>query len=147
MRKVQRSALVQHSAAQMFSLVDDIESYPQFLPWCKSSEVHLRQDNVVEATLELQRGELSKKFRTRNTATDCAAIEMALVDGPFQHLAGCWAFTQLGESGSKVQLDLEFEFSNSVVDLVLGGFFEDTCNSLVDAFTQRADGVFAEDRS
>ena len=142
MRKIQRSALVQHSAAQMFSLVDDIESYPQFLPWCKSTAVHLREENVVEATLELQRAELSKKFRTRNTATDCAAIDMELVNGPFRHLAGRWAFTQLGDSGSKVQLDLEFEFSNSVVDVVLGGFFEETCNSLVDAFTQRADSVF-----
>lgn len=144
MRSVQRSALVPHAAVDMFSLVDDIESYPQFLPWCKSSEVHTRQDNIVEATLELQRGGLSKKFRTRNTATENAAIEMALVDGPFSHLAGRWVFTQLGDSGSKVQLDLDFEFSNNAIDVLFGRFFEDTCNSLVDAFTQRADSVFGQ---
>ena len=145
MRKVQRSALVPHSASKMFSLVDEVEAYSEFLPWCKSSEVHLRQENLVEATLELQRGDLSKKFSTRNTAANDTVIEMALLDGPFSHLAGRWVFTQLGDAGSKVQLDLEFEFSNSMVDVLFGGFFEDTCNSLVDAFTQRADVVFAED--
>lgn len=130
----------------MFSLVDDIQSYPEFLPWCRSSVEHLRDDNLVEATLELQRGELSKKFRTRNVASGREKIAMTLVDGPFHQLDGQWTFTQLGESGSKVELDLEFEFSSSVVDLVFGPFFEDTCNSLVDAFTQRADDVFGSDK-
>ena len=142
MRKVQRSALVQYSADEMFSLVDDIESYPEFLPWCSSTEIHLRQDDVVEATLELRRGELSKHFRTRNTATNRHSIEMRLVDGPFRCLTGQWLFTQLGEAGSKVALDLEFEFSSPLVDLMFGAYFEDTCNSLVSAFTQRADVVF-----
>lgn len=146
MRKVNRSALVRHSAAEMFSLVDDVESYPQFLPWCKSSVEHLREDNLVEATLELQRADISKKFRTRNVASGTEAIDMALVDGPFRHLAGRWEFTQLGDAGSKVKLDLEFEFSNSMVDVLFGPFFEDTCNSLVDAFTRRADDVFGSDK-
>ncbi len=142
MREVRRSALVQHSASDMFSLVDDVESYPQFLPWCKSAVVHSREGNVVEATLELQRGELSKQFRTRNEASGNESIDMSLVDGPFRHLTGRWTFTQLGDSGSKVELNLDFEFSSSVVDLLFGPFFEETCNSLVDAFTQRADEVF-----
>ena len=142
MREVRRSALVQHSASDMFSLVDDIESYPQFLPWCKSAVVHSRDGNVVEATLELQRGELSKQFRTRNQASGSDSIEMSLVDGPFRHLKGRWTFTQLGDSGSKVELNLDFEFSSSMVDLLFGPFFEETCNSLVDAFTKRADDVF-----
>jgi ribosome-associated toxin RatA of RatAB toxin-antitoxin module len=69
---------------------------------------------------------------------------MQLVNGPFRHLQGRWTFQQLGASGSKVALDLEFELSNSAVDLLFGPFFEDTCNSLVDAFTQRADTVFGQ---
>ncbi len=126
----------------MFSLVDDIESYPEFLPWCGGAEVHFREGDVVEATLELHRGRLSKRFRTRNTATDRQSIAMQLVDGPFRHLAGVWSFTALGGSGSKVALELEFEFSNRLIDALLGSFFEDTCNSLVDAFTRRADSIF-----
>ena len=142
MRKIQRSALVPYSAAQMFALVDDIESYPQFLPWCRSAVVHTREGNSVEATLELQRGEISKKFRTRNTNQPAASIAMALVDGPFQHLQGLWSFTQLADAGSKVELDLSFEFASGMIDAVLGRFFEDTCNSLVEAFTRRADIIY-----
>ena len=143
MRKVQRSALVRYSAAQMYSLVDDVESYPQFLPWCRSTTVHSREGPVVEATLELHRAEMSKRFRTRNTASGTNSIEMQLVDGPFRHLAGRWSFTQVGDAGSKVSLDLEFEFSNAAMDLIFGVFFEETCNTLVDAFTRRAEVVFA----
>ena len=143
-RKVNRSALVRHSASEMFSLVDDVQSYPQFLPWCTSATMHSRLENVLEATLELRRGDLSKTFRTRNTSSGQEFIDMQLVDGPFNRLEGRWTFTQLGESGSKVALDLEFEFSSSVVDLLFGPFFEDICNSLVDAFTQRADVVFGK---
>lgn len=143
MHKVHRSALVPHAADAMYSLVDDIEAYPQFLPWCRSAEVHYRQGATVEATLELARGDVSKRFRTRNIATDSSRIDMQLVDGPFRHLAGCWSFTQLGDAGSKVTLDIEFEFSTRVVELMFGAFFEETCNSLVDAFTRRADAVFS----
>jgi len=142
MRKISRHALVTYTADKMFSLVDDIESYPEFLPWCGRAEVHYREGDVVEATLELHRGSLSKRFRTRNTATDRQSIAMQLVDGPFRHLAGVWSFTQLGDSGSKVALELEFEFSNRLIDALLGSYFEDTCNSLVDAFTRRADSIF-----
>ena len=144
MRKVRRSALVQHSAGEMFSLVDDIESYPQFLPWCESAVVHLREADLVEATLNLQRAELSKQFRTRNVATGKEAIDMSLVDGPFRHLEGRWTFTQLGDAGSKVELSLDFEFSSSMIDVLFGPFFEEVCNSLVDAFTRRADDVFGK---
>ena len=144
MRKVRRSALVQHSASDMFSLVDDVESYPQFLPWCKSAVVHQREPHEIEATLVLQRAELSKQFRTRNVATGKETIDMSLVDGPFRHLAGRWTFTQLGDSGSKVELNLDFEFSSSMIDLLFGPFFEEVCNSLVDAFTRRADDIFGK---
>lgn len=144
MRRVSRQALVTYTANEMFSLVEDIESYPEFLPWCGGAEVHFRENDVVEATLELRRGGLSKHFRTRNTARGFESIEMQLVDGPFRHLDGVWSFTQLGDSGSKVALELEFEFSNRLIDAMLGSYFEDTCNSLVDAFTRRADAIFDE---
>lgn len=126
----------------MFALVDDIESYPEFLPWCSDAEVHLREGDIAEATLELHRGGIRKRFRTRNTATGSSAIDMALIGGPFKHLDGGWRFQALGDAGCKVTLDIEFEFSVAIVDRVFGTFFEDVCNRLVDAFTQRADVVY-----
>lgn len=142
MRKVHRSALVPYSADDMFALVDDIESYPEFLPWCSDAEVHERSGATVEATLELHRGAISKHFRTKNTAEAKRAIEIALLDGPFRHLAGRWQFQQLGDSGSKVSLDFEFEFASRTIDKIFGAFFEEICNTLVDAFTRRAEAAY-----
>ena len=144
MRKVSRSALVPHSASEMFSLVDDIEAYPSFLPWCKSAVVHTRDADSVEASLELQRGGVSKSFTTRNSLRENQSIGLALLGGPFRHLSGGWEFKQLDDSGCKVSFDLEFEFENPVTDMVFGTFFEKICNSLVDAFTRRADEIYGE---
>lgn len=146
MRKVNRSAFVPYSATEMFALVDDVESYPEFLPWCNDTEVHFRDENTVEATLELHRGSVSKHFRTRNTFVAGEKMDIALVGGPFRHLAGGWKFKQIGDSGCKVSLQIEFEFSNRWLDMTIGHFFEDICNSLVDAFVRRADTLYAKDR-
>jgi len=123
-------------------LVDDVETYPEFLPWCNDTEVHKRTDNVVDATLELHKGSLSNHFTTRNTRHEFESIEIALIGGPFRQLQGGWRFTEIGEEGCKVTLELEFAFENMFIDMMFGALFEDTCNSLVDAFTKRAQVVY-----
>ena len=123
-------------------LVDDVETYPEFLPWCNDTEVHERTDNVVDATLELHKGSLSNHFTTRNTRQEFESIEIALIGGPFRQLQGGWRFTEIGEEGCKVTLELEFAFENMFIDMMFGALFEDTCNSLVDAFTKRAQVVY-----
>ena len=142
MRRVKSSALVAHTAREMFLLVDDVGAYPEFLMWCKSAEVHERSDVVVQATLELQKGGISNKFTTRNERDEFESIGISLVGGPFRHLQGGWQFTDLGAEGCKVSLKLDFEFESMFVDVMFGAFFEDTCNSLVDAFTKRATEVY-----
>ena len=126
----------------MFLLVDDVEAYPEFLPWCNEAEIHERTAATVEATLELHKGGISNHFTTRNTRNEFESIEIALVGGPFNHLQGGWRFDDLGADGSKVALELEFEFESMFVDMMFGSFFEDICNSLVDAFVRRASDVF-----
>ena len=128
----------------MFRLVDDVNSYSEFLPWCSRSEVLNRSTESVDATLELHKGAVSKSFTTRNTLRENEAIDLALLGGPFRHLAGGWKFQALGDAGSKVVLELEFEFESRVADLMFGAFFEETCNSLVDAFTSRATDVYGQ---
>lgn len=138
MRTVSRSALVPHPAREMFALVNDIEAYPLFLPWCRHATVHHRDDSVVEASIGIHRGIITRTFTTRNTLRPFSSIELELVGGPFHHLAGGWTFRQLSDIGSKVSLDLEFDFEHRVTDVVFGSMFEDICNSMVDAFTARA---------
>ena len=126
----------------MYALIEDVDSYPDFLPWCTGAIVHSRDDNEIDATLELQRGAIRKSFRTRNTLNPCRSMRLELIGGPFSHLEGEWRFEQLGSDGSKVSFELEFEFESRITDSLFGSFFEDTCNSLVAAFTQRAREVY-----
>lgn len=144
MRKVSRNALVPYSACEMFALVDNVADYPEFLPWCKNAVVHKRSASCVEASLELQKGSVSKTFTTRNTLIECQSIELALVGGPFRQLSGGWEFKDLGDAGCRVSLALDFEFESPLLDLMFGPFFESTCNSMIEAFTNRAVSVYGK---
>ena len=126
----------------MYALVEDFLAYPDFLPWCTGAILHFRDEGTIEASLALQRGGIKKSFTTRNSLHPGVAMGIALVGGPFRHLAGGWQFTQLGEDGSKVSLELDFEFENRVTDKVFGRYFESTCNSLIDSFTKRAHEIY-----
>jgi ribosome-associated toxin RatA of RatAB toxin-antitoxin module len=142
MRRVSRSALVPYSVSDMYALAADVESYPTFLPWCSGAEIHSRAGEIVEATLELHKSGIRNKFRTRNRLRENKAIEINLVGGPFRHLSGGWRFDQLGDAGSKIALDLDFEFKSRANDLLFGSIIEKSCNSLVDAFTRRAQDIY-----
>lgn len=142
MRKVNRSALVPYSTAEMFALVDDIESYPEFLPWCACANVHKRMADIVEATLEIRRSGIHESFRTRNRLRKNERIEIALVSGPFRHLSGGWWFKALDDRACKVSLQLEFDFEHAIASLLFSRVFAEISNSLVDAFTRRADEVY-----
>jgi len=142
MRSVRRSALVPHSAPEMFRLVDDVEAYPEFLPWCSDARIEKTEGDVVEASLTLNKGGLSKRFTTRNTRRPPEAIDLDLVGGPFRVLTGGWRFRDLGPGGCKVSLELDFEFESRMLDAILGAYFEKTCSSLVEAFTRRAQAVY-----
>lgn len=142
MTTVSRSAIVAYSAHQMFRLVDDVESYDKFLPWCKHSAEHFRDDDTVRATILFSRGGFEKSFTTQNRLQPGKMIDIRLVEGPFQRLDGYWRFHDLGEDASKVSLDLEFEFSNRILRMAFGRVFTQVANTLVDAFVQRADQVY-----
>ena len=144
MTDIHKSALVVYSSEQMYDLVNDIESYADFLPWCRSSRVLREEDNVIEASLEIAHGALHKSFTTRNTLVPKQRIQMNLVEGPFKHLEGVWRFDPLGEQGCKVSLDLSFEFSSRLMGMTLGPVFSAIANSLVDAFTQQAVKKYGE---
>ena len=142
MRKVSRTALIPYSADQMYALVEDVVAYPEFLPWCIGTTLHSKDADTIEASLELQRSGVTKSFRTRNSLRPGEGMGIELVGGPFRHLVGEWRFEQMGSDGSKVSLYLEFEFENRLTDTIFGRYFEDTCNSLIDSFTERAHAMY-----
>lgn len=144
MTTVSRSALVPYSASEMYALVDDIESYPQFLPWCKSSQVFSRDEDEVRASIELARGGIQRAFTTCNRLQSGKMIEVRLVEGPFHHLDGFWRFDALKAQASKVSLDMDFEFSNRLLSITIGPVFGQIVNSLVDSFCARAVVVYGQ---
>ncbi len=145
MSHIQRSALVLYSAAEMYHLVNDIADYPNFLPWCRSSEVISESETEMIATVEIAKGVLNKSFTTRNQLQKDRRIDLELVDGPFKQLSGFWQFEPLKtENACKVSLDLEFEFDNAMMSIAAKPIFTQIANSLVDAFCKRAVEVYGE---
>lgn len=141
---INRSALVPYSAAEMYALVDDIETYPRFLPWCRSAQEWSRGEDEVKASIELHRGGIHKTFTTLNRLQKDKMIEMRLVEGPFHHLEGFWRFEALSPAASRVSLDLEYEFSSHLLRLAIGPVFSQIANTLVDAFCERAAELYGK---
>jgi len=139
---VQKSALVKFSAQQMFDLVDDIESYPQFLPWCSGSKILKREGDIVEGQIDIAKAGFHKSFTTRNRIDRGGKIQISLLDGPFKSLEGFWTFMPLREDASKISLDLEFEISGVLANLAFGPVFNQICNTMVTSFTQRAKAIY-----
>ncbi len=143
MTTVSRSALVPYSAAAMFELVDDVSAYQEFLPWVKRSTEDYRDDDQVKATLIFSKGGFEKAFTTLNRRYHGDMIDISLVQGPFRHLEGVWRFKPMAEGGSRVSLDLEFEFANRLLAMAFGRVFTQVATTLVDSFVRRANAVYA----
>ncbi len=122
----------------MYALINDIERYPEFVPWCAAARVESRKDGEVVATLNIKRGPLRAEFTTRNLLEPDRRILMQFVSGPFRVLEGLWTLSPLGELGCRVELEMRFEFANRVAGTLFESLFEDTAASLVDAFVKRA---------
>lgn len=139
---INRSALVSHTASEMFALVDDVDAYPDFMPWCGSAKVLSRSPVEVKARIEIAHKGIRQTFTTRNRLQPGKMIEMHLVDGPFSQLNGAWRFDSLADHACKISLDMEYEFSNKILALAIGPIFNKIANSMVDAFCRRADQLY-----
>ena len=140
MREVKRSAHVNQPPGRLFELINDIESYPQFLPWCTHAHVVARSPQEIVATLGVRQGALQGEFTTRNTLEADRRVGMQLVSGPFRMLEGEWLLTPI-EEGCRVDLSMRFAVRNSLAGLMFEPKFAATVGSLVDAFVARARGL------
>ena len=138
MREVKRSALVNKPPAEVFAIINDIESYPQFLPWCTHARVLSRSATEIVATIGVRQGALHGEFTTRNTLEPERRIRLELVSGPFQTLQGEWLLTPIEAHGCRVELSMRFAFNNRLTGLLFDRMFAETIGSLVDAFVARA---------
>lgn len=142
MTAVRKSALVPYSAAEMFELVADIESYPKFLPWCGGARILACEPAAITAAVDIAYSGVNKTFTTRNELTPPTHMRLKLLDGPFSRLDGDWRFEPLGAQASKISLDLEFEFANRLLGFALNSTFSKIADSMVDSFLRRAIEVY-----
>jgi ribosome-associated toxin RatA of RatAB toxin-antitoxin module len=141
MASVQKSVLVPYGAEQMFELVERVEDYPQFLPWCSGATILERTPEETLACLDLDYRGVRAQFTTANRGERPERIVIALRSGPFRHLDGTWHFTALG-GGSKVELALRYEFATAVLERLIGPVFGRIAHTFVDAFVRRAEEVY-----
>lgn len=144
MTSVSRSALVSYSAAQMFDLVEGVEQYPQFLPWCSGTEVSYRDPAVTRATLHVNYRGIRQSFSTENQKFAPGRMSLKLLEGPFRKLDGEWRFTSLNGNACRIDFSLSYEFSSALLERLVGPVFAHIAGTMVDAFLRRADKVYGQ---
>lgn len=142
MAVVEKSVLIERTAAQMFELVDRVEDYPQFLPWCGGTELLARTEAHTAARIHINYHGIKAHFATENAKEKPQWMKITLRDGPFRRLDGGWRFTALGDVGCKVEFRLHYEFSSKVLEKALGPVFSYIVNTFVDSFVKRAHHVY-----
>lgn len=142
MAEVRKTVLIERSAEQMFRLVDAVEHYPDFLPWCGGTQLIERTDELTRARLDINYHGVKAHFSTANTKVFPRSMTIHLLEGPFNALDGTWVFTPLGEGACKIEFNLRYEFSNRLIEKVVGPVFSHIANTFVDAFVKQADRAY-----
>ena len=142
MKRIARSAIVEHSAPDLYALVERIEAYPGFLPWCRAARVAERGAGRTVATLAVGLQGARYEFTTENANLPHESIDMKLVEGPFRHFAAHWRFHALGAQAARIEFAMEYEFASRIVAAALAPVFHAIADTMVDAFKQRADEVY-----
>lgn len=142
MALVEKSVLIAHSAQQMFDLVDRVEDYPEFLPWCSRTELKYRDALKTAATLHINYRSVKSHFTTENAKQAPLSMKIRLVDGPFRRLEGTWTFKPLADNACKIEFQLAYEFSSRMFEKIIGPVFSQIANTFVDAFVRRAAQIY-----
>lgn len=138
MAEIKRSALMPYPAEVMYDIVNDVERYPEYLPWCGGVKLHESHQTSMEASILMRAAGLNHWFKTRNCMVPGKSIEISLVEGPFSQLEGSWRFTPIDTDGCKIELSLQFEVRNSLAAAVIKPAFTRIANTMVESFCKRA---------
>jgi ribosome-associated toxin RatA of RatAB toxin-antitoxin module len=139
MPTVRKSVIVSQPCAAMFALVDDLEHYPDFLPWCSGTEVFERTPGVTRARIDIDYHGLTTSVSTLNRKDAPREMTLEFVEGPFSEFKGYWRFAPLGEAGCRVEFALDYAFSSRALETLLGPVFGNIIETLVDHFVARAE--------
>jgi ribosome-associated toxin RatA of RatAB toxin-antitoxin module len=139
---VHKTVLVEYSPSQMFDLVDKVEEYHAFLPWCGGTALHQRDERATVATIRIDFMGIKQSFTTENVKNFPIEMNINLLEGPFTHMQGHWKFKALGESACRIDFELSYHFSNPLMESILSPVFSHIASTFVDAFVLRAEEVY-----
>lgn len=143
MNVVKKTVLVMHTASQMYALVDAVEDYPKFLPWCGGVDLLERTETSTSATLHINYHGLKQNFTTQNVKQQPHSMDIVLKNGPFKHLDGSWRFITLSQTACKIEFSLNYEFANGFLEKIIAPVFNHIATTFVDGFVARADKIYA----
>jgi ribosome-associated toxin RatA of RatAB toxin-antitoxin module len=138
MNEVKKSVIVPFTPEEMFNLVNDINNYPKYLPWCRNAKIVKEQDNQVTGTIYIEYLKMRTHFTTINTNTKFSNITFKLVEGPFTSFSGHWSFLPLGDNGCKVEFILRYKFANIVLEKLIGPVFNYINKNIIECFVKEA---------
>ena len=138
MPSVRKSVIVPHACGTMFALVDDVESYPEFLPWCPRTRLLERTRELTRACIDIDFHGLKTHFTTRNAKQPPGAMSLELEEGPFESLSGAWTFQPLGDAGCRVELAIDYTLAGGPLRALVGVVFGQIVETLVERFVERA---------
>ncbi|MFT0212133.1 type II toxin-antitoxin system RatA family toxin [Pseudomonas sp. F1_0610] len=139
---IERTALLPYTALQMYELVNDVQRYPEFLPWCAATSLLESSETALMASITVAKLGVKQTFSTRNEMIPGEQIRLSLVDGPFSHMTGIWTFKALNESACKISLEMDFDYKGMLIKATLGPLFTQAANTMVDAFCARAKQLY-----
>ncbi len=138
MYTIKKQAIVFHSKEKMFELVDGVEDYPSFLPWCGDTKVLKRDENITQATIDIRFKGIKQSFTTENKKKYPNIMIISLIDGPFKKLSGEWRFIEIQEGSSRIELELNYEFKNIILEKLISPAFTMIANTFIDSFVSKA---------
>lgn len=138
MPEIRRSALLPYPAEYLYRIVNDVEAYPEFLPWCGGARIDHAEEDTMEASILIEKAGVKQWFKTRNRMVPGKSIQLKLLEGPFRFLEGNWRFDSLDAEGCKIELHLRFEMKRGLTAAIIAPAFTKIANTLVDSFCARA---------
>ena len=138
MKNIHKEEDINIDIETIFNLINDIKSYPNYLPWCTKSEVKEESDDIIIGKIFISKSFINWNFSTKNTIKKNESISLELVDGPFESLTGKWLFSPINQFNTRVSLDIDYKFKSSIIELSIEPIFSSIMNSILDSFISEA---------
>ena len=138
MKKIHKEEDINIEVTKIFHLINNIEKYPDFLPWCVKTEVEHKSKNTINGKIFISKSFIKWNFSTKNIIENNKSINLSLIDGPFEELNGKWSFIPIDKNNTKVSLDINYKFKNSLIEISIEPIFTSIMNSILQSFISQA---------